>query len=516
MTSETAPPTATPRWPGLLVWSAGAAAMLALDGQVDLANLALLLVLTATLATLWLPGPLAAGAGVLAVLAFNWRFVPPRHSLAVDLRQHALLLGGMLLVQLVVVGLMERLRRRAQQAAAAGAREALLRSWSDTLRDADEPVAHAAELLRHLATLTGVPTALVVEDPHATASPAPVMHVGEADADQAVGLAHCQRSGQAMGAGSGRHEEQPDVYLPLRGRGRTPGAVVLRGLGRHADRPELRAQAQALCDLFGQALQRAHEADQARHTHEQAQLQAVRNALLAAISHDHRTPLATILGAASSLQQQDERLSREQRLRLVSRIVDEAEHLRRLTDNTLQLARLDAPGLQLQADWESAEDLVGAALQRARAHDPQRRVRARLEPGLPLLWCDAMLLSQLLDNLIDNALKYSPADAPVELLVRSQPDAVVLAVRDRGAGVAPAWRQRVFEPFHRGAEPMAGAPTSPGLAERPGAGVGLAVCRAIARAHGGELKLRPRGHGGSSFELWLPLRPQPQPLQEVS
>jgi two-component system sensor histidine kinase KdpD len=237
------------------------------------------------------------------------------------------------------------------------------------------------------------------------------------------------------------------------------------------------------------------------------------NTFLAAISHDHRTPLAAILGAASSLQQQDDRLSREQRQRLAARIVDQAQHLRRLTDNTLQLARLDAPGLQLNCGWESAEDLVGAALQRARSHDPQRRLRARLEPGLPLLWCDALLLSQLLDNLIDNALKYSPEGAPVELLVRSQPDAVVLAVRDRGAGVAPAWRERVFEPFHRGAEPMPGGPGAPA---RGGTGIGLAVCRAIARAHGGELKLRARGQGGSSFELWLPQRPQPTAHAEAA
>lgn len=505
-----------PRWPGLALWVLGAVAMLLLDGRVDLANLALLLVMTSTLATLWLPGPLAAAVGTLAVLAFNWRFVPPRHSLAVDLRQHALLLGAMLMVNLLVVGLMHRLRRRAQQAAAAGRREAQLRAWGDRLRDAENPLLHAGELVDQLAALSGVPVALVAVEPRHGESAARPLRVGQPDADQAAGLDHCQRSGHALGPGSGRHEEQPDIYLPLRGRGCTLGAVVLIGLGRRPQAAERRLQAQALCDLFGLALQRTQEAAEARRTHEQAQLQAVRNALLTAISHDHRTPLAAILGAASSLQQQDDRLSPEQRRRLAGRIVDEAEHLRRLTDNTLQLARLDAPGLQLQCDWESAEDLVGAAVQRTRVHDPQRRVRVRLEPGLPLLWCDAMLLSQLLDNLIDNALKYSPTDAPVELLVRAQPEAVVLAVRDRGAGVAPAWRERVFEPFHRGAQPMAVAGTVSDPRGRPGAGVGLAVCRAIARAHRGELRLRPRAHGGSSFELWLPRRPQPEAAREAA
>ena len=140
-------------------------------------------------------------------------------------------------------------------------------------------------------------------------------------------------------------------------------------------------------------------------------------------------------------------------------------------------------------------------LARARRQDAGRRVRARLEPGLPLLWCDALLLTQLLDNLVDNALKYSPAESPVEILARREGEQLVLAVRDRGPGIAPAWRERIFEVFQRGqgAEPMRGA------------GVGLAVCRAIARAHGGGHRLRSRGRGGASFECVLPLREPPTP-----
>lgn len=509
----TSPTPATPAWPGALVWLLAAALLVLLDGRVDLANLALVLVAGSALAALWLPGWLAAGAGALAVPVFNWAFVPPRHSLTVDLRQHALLLAALLLVNLLVATLMQRLRRQAARADGLARHEARLRAWADTLRDAERPALLAGTLLQHLGALSGGPVALLAIDPASTDTPPALLRVGDADSNQAAGLDLCLRGGQALGAGSGRHEEQPDVYLPLRGRGRTLGAVLLAGLGRQPDADERRTQAQSLCDPFGLALQRAHEARVNQAVQAQAQLQAVRNALLTAISHDHRTPLAAILGAASSLQQQDDRLSREQRQRLVARIVDQAQHLRRLTDNTLQLARLDAPGLQLNCGWESAEDLVGAALQRARNHDPQRRLRARLEPGLPLLWCDALLLSQLLDNLVDNALKYSPDGAPVELLVRSQPDAVVLAVRDRGAGVAPAWRERVFEPFHRGAEPMPGGPGAPA---RGGTGIGLAVCRAIARAHGGELKLCARGQGGSSFELWLPQRQQPTAHAEAA
>jgi two-component system sensor histidine kinase KdpD len=229
--------------------------------------------------------------------------------------------------------------------------------------------------------------------------------------------------------------------------------------------------------------------------------------MLAAISHDYGTPLATITGAASSLREQGERLAPAQRDRLAATILDEASRLARLTDNTLQLARLDGPGVTLQLDWESAEEIVGTVVRRARQRDPQRRLHARLEPGLPLLRCDALLLAQLLDNLVDNALKYSPPDAPVELLVRRMPEHVVLSVRDRGPGVPPAWRERIFEVFQR-------LPAVADTPAPPGAGVGLAVCRAIARAHGGELRVRPRGHGGSSFECWLPLAEAPPVIDE--
>jgi two-component system sensor histidine kinase KdpD len=502
-------------WPGVAVWLAGVAAMGLLDGSVDLANLAMVMVLSSALASLWLPGWAAVVAALSSVAWFNWSFVPPRYTFSVDLRQHALLLGAMLVVNAVVSALVIRQRRMAQRAQHHALREARLRSWGNTLRDAADPALHVGTLQTALQAMSGVPVALVVlpepdllpEQDHAG-----VLRVGEVDADERAGLSVCIREGAPLGPGTGRYEEQPDWYLPLRGRGVCLGAVVLRNLGPRPDSDELRADAQALCDQMGQALQRGLVVRQERQAREQAQEQAVRNALLAAISHDYRTPLATILGAASSLQDQAERLSLEQRRKLAASIAEEAQRLARLTDNTLQLARLDAPGVQLRCDWESAEEIVGTVLRRVRARDPARRVRARLEPGLPLLWCDATLMSQLLENLVENALKYSPAEAPVELLVRCEPaqaerpPQLVLAVRDRGPGIAPGWRERVFQVFQRGAEPLWPQARVEG---RPGAGVGLAVCRAIARAHGGELTLRGRGHGGSSFECRLPVRAQP-------
>ena len=509
---------------GALTWVLGWAALFVLDGRVDLANLALGLVLTGVLASLWLPALPAVLSGLLAVLAFNVCFVPPRGTLVVDGIQNALLLGAMALVHSVVAALMASLRRQARLAARHQQRAEQLRAMGEALRDATEPLAQAGALQSALATLIGAPAALLLCR-SLPATPDTVLAVGDTDADEAAGLWHCLRQGQALGPGTGHHGSLAHWYLPLRGGPAAPGsalgAAVLRlpTAGRADD--ALRAHAQALCDQMGVALQRqfSRQAEQAALA--QAQLQAVRNALLAAISHDYRTPLATILGAASSLHDQADRLDPAQRQRLAARIVQEAEHLSRLTDNTLQLARLDAPGVTLRMDWESAEEIVGTVLRRARLRAPARPLRARLEPGLPLLRCDAMLLTQMLDNLVDNALKHTPPDTPVEILVRQEaarpagagqaahPAALVIAVRDRGPGVAPAWRDRIFEVFQRGGD-AAPVPAGDAMA-RPGAGVGLAVCRAIARAHGGELRLRPRAHGGASFECVLPLGEAPTP-----
>ena len=509
-------PDSTPQaprlWPSLATWAAAWGAMLALDGRVDLANLAMVLVLCSALASLWSPTVVSILLGAASVLVFNWSFVPPRGTFSVAEPAHALLLGSMLGVSSVLALLITRARvlaRRAQR----HAREAgQLRRFSELLRDTTEPLAQAGALQTALSHEIGAPVVLLVLKGELPAGDGTdgVLLLGQPDADQLSGLWLCLRQGTAFGPGTGRHDALHEWYLPLRGRRASLGAALVRPAPQSLSDAALRAHAQALCDQMGLALQRVHGDEAARRAHEQAQAQEMRNAMLAAISHDYRTPLATILGAASSLREQGDRLSAEQHRRLLATIVDETSRLRRLTENTLQLARLDSPGAVLHRDWESAEEIVGAVLRRARAHDPQRRLRARLEPGLPLLRCDALLLAQLLDNLVDNAMKYSPADAPVEILVRRQPAHLVLAVRDRGPGVPAAWRQRIFDVFQR-----APGTAASDAAARPGAGVGLAVCRAIARAHGGELRLRPRGHGGSSFECWLPLDSSP-PVFEVA
>ena len=496
-------------WPAALVWLTAWLVMFLLDGRVDIGNQALILVLASAVAAFWLPPMASVVTCAAGVLAFNFVFVPPRGTFSVDVHQHALLLVTMLAVSWIVALLMARQRQLAEKERMHLMRAEQLRGLGEALRDADDPRTQGPLLRQALTNVTGSPATLLmlpggVSD---TADADGCVLLGDASADQKAGLWMTLKERHAMGPGTGRHQEQSAWYLPMRGRGSAFGAALLPLASAAGDAGALRVHAQALCDQMGLALERAAALRSAAASREAAQTQALRNTLLAAIAHDHRTPLATILGAASSLSEQDERLSPAQRRRLAATIVDEASQLARLTDNTLQLARLDSPGLVLHADWESAEEIVGTVLRRVRARDPANLVKARVEPKLPLLRCDAVLLVQLLENLVDNALKYG-GGTPVEIVAARAADHVLLAVRDRGPGVPAEWQSRIFEAFQRAAPPV--VPGRRGDQPRPrGAGVGLALCRAIARAHGGELTLRSRRHGGSSFELFLPITAPP-------
>jgi two-component system sensor histidine kinase KdpD len=502
-------PSSTPasprRWPALATWLVAAALMFALDGRVGPTPLAMLLVLASSLAGLWLSIVESLAASFAGVVAFGWAFMPPRYSFGLHMQEHGVLLVTTLAMSWITAGLMARLRAQAEAARRHAAEAEQLRAFSEDLRAVEEPQTMAEALVAALQTHTAAPVQLLIlkDTLPARDEPEAVHLIGRPDADQWTGLWLCLRRAVAFGPGTGRHEEVGAWYLPLRGRHGGRGAALIP-LDLAPDLG-LRAHAQALCDQMGLALERGSVARAAGRARDEAEAQALRNTLLAAISHDYRTPLATIMSAASTLQAQEERLDAAQRARLAAVIVEETRSLARMTDNTLQMARLDAPGVRLRRDWESAEELIGAVLGRLRQRGAGLRVKARLAPDLPLLRCDAQLLTQLLENLLDNALKYADGST-VEILAARESAEVLIAVRDRGPGVPPAWRERIFDVFQRGVEDNPARPDAP---LRRGAGVGLAACRAIARAHGGEMRYRARSHGGAAFELRLPVEEMP-------
>lgn len=486
-----------PRWPAALCWALAWGLMLLLDGWLERAQLALLLVLAAAVAALWLPAWASLGGCALAVLAFNWQFVPPRGTLRVDFQHDALLLLTLLTVGGVVAVLLARQRHLAAAAQELARRSEQLRLLGQALRDADTPDEGAALLLTALQALAGPVSLRLLPPPTQDHTQPQPLCLGEpVSVDEAAGLTHCQHDSQALGPGTGRHEEQAGWYVPLRGRHTSLGAALLRLRPGTAADEATRLHAQALCDQMGLALERAHTLHSAARAREEAATQGLRNTLLAAIAHDQRTPLATMLGAATALRDQADRLSPAQREQLLATLIDEARQLARLTDNTLQLARLES-ALALRTDWESVEELAGTVLRHARQRHPMAQVQAQLDTQLPLLRCDAVLLVQLLDNLVDNALRHGAG--PVRLCAQQRGQRLWLAVQDHGPGLP--------------ADKLPSASTHP--APRRGVGMGLALCQAIARVHGGQLSAQRAPEGGASVECLLPLDPPPLPPQEI-
>jgi K+-sensing histidine kinase KdpD len=240
------------------------------------------------------------------------------------------------------------------------------------------------------------------------------------------------------------------------------------------------------------------QADAARRLTEEAhrvQLQVeaeqLRNALLSSVSHDLRTPLAVVTGAASTLL--EEAISESVRRDLTDTILQEADRLNRLVQNLLDMTRLESGALRVRKQWQPLEEVVGAALNHAEHVLGERDVTTALPSELSLVPLDSVLIEQVLVNLIENAAKYSPRGTPIHVGARRVEGGVELEVADRGPGVPEEQAERIFEKFHRG------------RTDQGGAGLGLTICRGIVVAHGGRIWSAPREGGGASFRFLLPV-----------
>jgi two-component system sensor histidine kinase KdpD len=230
-----------------------------------------------------------------------------------------------------------------------------------------------------------------------------------------------------------------------------------------------------------------------------------RSSLLSALSHDLRTPLAAITGAATTLRDESAAIDGAQRRELLETICEEADRLERLVRNLLDMTRLESGALAVKRQWMPLEEIVGSALTRMETQLGGRPVRTDLPVDLPLVSADAVLLEQVFVNLLENAAKYTPPGSPVEIAARAPAGAgaIVIEVADRGPGIAPRDQTRLFDKFHRG--PQAGSAGSSGV------GLGLAICRGVITAHGGTIAAANRAGGGAVFRMTLPIVGAPPP-----
>jgi two-component system sensor histidine kinase KdpD len=216
------------------------------------------------------------------------------------------------------------------------------------------------------------------------------------------------------------------------------------------------------------------------------------------VSHDLRTPLATITGAATTILESGARLDQRTQQELLESVRDEADRLNRLVQNLLEMTRLESGALQLHKDWHPVEEIVGAALGRLAKSLGSRRVSVSIPPDLPLVKIDDVLIEQVFVNLLDNAIKYTPPDSAIRIIVTATDQSLTAEVADHGPGLPKGQEALVFEKFHRAA--------SEG---RRGAGLGLAICRGVVQAHGGRIWAHNLPEGGVAFLFTLPLTDAP-------
>ena len=288
------------------------------------------------------------------------------------------------------------------------------------------------------------------------------------------------------------------LFLPLR-TGR--GAVGVIGLDRETPgvllSPDTRRLLDALMDLAALAIERIHLQGDLDVAKLQAESERLRSALLTSISHDLGTPLASIIGAASSLKSVGERYDDAQRSVLVSTILEEAERLNRFVGNLLDMTKLEAGAVTPKSELIDLAEIVGTALQRAAKVLTNHKVKIDIAADLPMLSLDFVLFEQVLFNLLDNAAKYAPRDSTIEIRARRRERSVRIDILDEGDGIPRDQFERIFDKFHRVHE---------GDRRRPGTGLGLAICRGFVGAMGGTIRASNRtDRSGADFVIEFPL-----------
>jgi len=295
---------------------------------------------------------------------------------------------------------------------------------------------------------------------------------------------------------SGERQAPGALYLPLRAALRVMGVMVVDpGVGKGALAEEQQRLLDTVAAQVALSLERARLAEAAEAAHIAAERAALRNTLLTAISHDLRTPLSAIAGAGSLIAQADYSLNLDRRNTLGRLIEKKARDMSQLLSNVLELMRLEFGGSPLRAEWHALDDLVSLALRNNESRLAQWRLAVNLPADLPMILVEATLIVQILNNLIENATKHTPPGTNIQLSACVQPGVLIMVVEDDGPGFPPGDPERLFDKFQRGRAES----------NVVGVGLGLAICRAAARMHGGEVRAMASPLGGARFEIALPL-----------
>ncbi len=443
-------------------------------------------------------GPALAAAG-LSVIAYDVFFVPPLLRLTVADARHLFTFAMMFIVGIVISGLTGRLRRQGQDARLRERRTATLYALVRELSSCTTCDEAAAVAARQAAQAVSGDAAVFLRDSDGTLRVAGLSEPGTRLSPAETAVARwAGQNGRAAGIGTDTHADAAVVCLPVAAGQEVRGVLALRPKSRAASDVEEQGFLEALARQTALTIERIRLGEEARAAALRVRAEETRTSLLSAVSHDLRTPLAAITGAGTALRLEGERLDGERRGELIDTICDEAGRMDRLIGNILDMVRLEAGSTAARREWIPVEEVVGPALARMEDLLVGREVTVDLPEDLPLILVDPVLFEHLMFNLVDNAVKHTPAGIPVELRAGVVQGWIEIEVADRGPGLPPGGEEKVFEKFYRG-------PSARG----PGMGLGLAISRSIAQIHDGTLTAENRAGGGAVFRVRLPVASPP-------
>ena len=437
-------------------------------------------------------------SAVISVFAFDFFFIPPYFTLAVADFRHVVTFAVMLLVATVITGLTKRVRGQAESAREREMRTASLLSLSRALSAAKTRHEILSAGTRQIHEVFGGRTTALVPVPGRTLSP----NIDDADIhfpidEKEMAVAEwVWEHGRPAGHGTDTLPSAKALYLPLEG---SAGRLGVLGFVAESDAPasDDRQQLEAFIGQMAAGLDRVRLAGQAQEAQLRVEAEQLRNSLLSSVSHDLRTPLAVITGTATALE--NDNLDPAVRRDLAETIVQETGRLNRLVRNLLDMTRVEAGALRIEKEWQPVEEVIGAAINAVESVLGERPVEVDMSHDLVAPF-DAVLVQQVLINLLENAAKYAGPLAPIRLTARGSKHVVEITVADRGPGVPEGDETRIFEKFYRAEKGKGG-----------GVGLGLTICRGIVTAHGGRIWANNREGGGAAIHFTLPLDGVPPP-----
>jgi len=467
------------------------------------ANLIMMYLMAVTLIAIRLGRGPSVLASLVSVAAFDFFFVPPYLSFNVSDIQYVLTFAIMLIVALVISNLAVRIREQAELARHRERRTAVLYAMSRDLATHRGTAMLTQVAVKHLREVfDGQVAIFLADDERRVRLQRGEQLFFEFDPKESGVAQWVFDHNERAGSGTDTLPGASALYLPLVGSAGPIGVMAVRpkDTALLLD-PEQLHLLESLVNQVALAIERTRLSDEAQQAHVRVETERMRNAILSSVSHDLRTPLAVIIGAASSLLDERSPLNPPDRLELSGSIYREADRLDRLLKNLLDMMRIEAGAVHLNKEWHPMDEIVGAALSRLEERLRHHVVKTIFPPDLPMVEIDGVLLEQVVMNLLENAAKYAPTGSIIELSASAGDREVVVEIADRGQGIPAGEETLIFDKFYR-AKP----------AREGGVGLGLTICRGIIEAHGGRIWAENRTGGGAVFRFAIPLSGEQPPL----